>query len=195
MPDQVTEETEEQAPKRKGRKLLLLGLLLLMLAAGITAALTYHIVSADTAPPVLPPDTLPEVEVRAVPEEDGTGEGGEASAAGGGSVHLSFTDQVEISLADQEARFYLSTPRTSNQSMILDLLIHDTLILRSGGLPPGSRLESLPLLGNAVLRPGGYDGLIRLTFYDPVTGEKAAVDAEIPVQVTVRETFAGTEAP
>ena len=42
---------------------------------------------------------------------------------------------------------------------------------------------------------GGYDGLIRLTFYDPVTGEKAAVDAEIPVQVTVRETFAETEAP
>lgn len=182
--DQIGPETE----KRKRRKLLLLLAAVLCLGAVIGGTAIHIVGQWSPAPPVLPPDVLPEVEERAVPAEEGEGSGPD-SEAGGGSVNMTFSDRVNISLADREARFLFATPLSSDHSMVLELLIRDRLILRSGALPPGSGLESLPLLDNATLQPGGYDGVLRVSFYDPDTGERAAVNAEIPVKVTVGEGF------
>ena len=107
--------------------------------------------------------------------------------AAGGSVRLSFSDRVYISRADREASLNFSTPDESDHSIVLELLIHEKLVLRSGALTPGSTLKSLLLLDGVRLQPGGYDGVFRVSFYDPHTGAMARVDAEIPVKVTVTE--------
>ena len=177
-----TAKTEE---KRKKRGLLLL-LLVLCLGAVLGGVLTRVLDEPTAGAPVLPPDTLPPSEARALPDEE-TDEEAAPQSEEGGSVNLTFSDQVTISLAEKRAKLLFYTPARSDKSMVLELLIRDALILRSGALAPGSRLESLPLLDNAVLQPGGYDGLFRVSFYDPDTGERAGVDAEIPVKVTVTE--------
>ena len=164
----------------KKRTLLLLAAVLLCLCAGAGgAAIALHFASE----PALTPDTMPAPETRAVPAQEETLEENEA----GGSVRLSFSDRVYISRADREASLNFSTPDESDHSIVLELLIHEKLVLRSGALTPGSTLKSLLLLDGVRLQPGGYDGVFRVSFYDPHTGAMARVDAEIPVKVTVTE--------
>ena len=174
-PDQITFAV-------KKRTLLICAAVVLCLCAGIIgAALAVHFTGQQK---VLAPDTLPEAETRAVPVQEEPPEESDV----GGSVRLSFSDRVYISLDDREASLNFSTPDESDHAMVLELLIRDRLILRSGALTPGSTLKSLLLLDDVRLRPGGYDGVFRVSFYDPHTGAMAKVDAEIPVKVTVTET-------
>ena len=164
----------------KKKTLLICGAVALCLCAGLCGAvIALHV----TSEPAMTPDTLPAAETRAV---TGVEEPSEANDAGG-SVRLSFSDRVYISLADREASLNFSTPEESDQSMVLELYIRDRLILQSGALTPGSTLKNLVLLDGVRLQPGGYDGEFRVSFYDPHTGAMARVDAQIPVKVTVTE--------
>ena len=178
MPDQQPNSDKITFAIKK-RTLLLIAAVLLCLCAGAGgAAIALHFASE----PALTPDTMPPAETRAV----AAGEEAEENEAGG-SVRLSFSDRVYISLADREASLNFSIPEESDQSMVLELYIRDKLILQSGALTPGSTLKSLLLLDGVRLQPGGYDGAFRVSFYDPRTGDLARVDAEIPVKVTVTE--------
>jgi|GEM_PF-97968 len=196
MNELQSDRSPEENPKGssgKRRSLLLVVLLLLLLSVTAGAAILYFSPSEEPAEeperPFLPPDTLPEAEERAVPH-DGEEDADRTDSSGAvGSVNVTYTDLVTVSLEDGEARLNFSNPKRSNQSMVLDLLIQDVLILRSGALQPGTTLESLPLLDYAQLAPGGYEGLFRVAFYDPDTGKKSVMNAEIPVQVKVVERF------
>ncbi|MFR6562092.1 MAG: hypothetical protein ACLUR5_08915 [Eubacterium ventriosum] len=83
----------------------------------------------------------------------------------------------------------LANPTKSNQDMVLQLVIDDVVILQSGRLEPGNRVSALNLLDGAEkkLATGGYDGKIVVLYYDRTSGEKAMVNTEIPVTVTVTE--------
>ncbi len=172
-PDQITFAV-------KKRTLLICAAVVLCLCAGVCgAAIALHFSSE----PALTPDTMPEAETRAVPAPEEPS--GETDA--GGSVRLSFSDRVYISLDDREASLNFSTPDESDQAMVLELLIRDRLILRSGALTPGSTLKSLLLLDDVRLLPGGYDGVFRVSFSIPHTSAMAKVCGEITVKVTVTE--------
>ena len=162
------------------RTLLICAAVALCLCAGLCGAV---IALHFAAEPALTPDTMPAAETRAVPAPEEPVELNEA----GGSVRLSFSDRVYISLADREASLTFSTPDESDQAMVLELYIRDKLILQSGALTTGSTLKSLLLLDGVRLQPGGYDGEFRVSFYDPHTAAMARVDAEIPVKVMVTE--------
>lgn len=187
MKDRSMQKKDDQLTLRK-RTVVLLALLFLCIGIGAGGLVIHFTSGADPIDPVLPPDTLPEQEQRAVPV-GGQEEEKMPQTQGGGSVNLTFSDKVTVSLADREAKLNFQLPARSNQSMVLELLIQDRLIFRSGSLPPGSAVERLPILEDAALQVGGYEGLFRVSFYDPDTGEKAALDAEIPVKVTVAEQF------
>ena len=55
----------------------------------------------------------------------------------------------------------------------------------TGTLPPGSALESLPLLADVTLPAGEYAGAFHVLFYDSQDGGRAGVSTKLPVSVTV----------
>lgn len=140
-------------------------------------------------PVVLAPDYAPQQEEQnAETIPDDSGEKME-SPQGGGSVSLTYSNEVTIDLSDKTASLYFANPGKSNQDMVLQVLIQDTVIIQSGTLKPGNQVSTIDLLDGAAkqLQPGGYDGKFLVLYYSPETGEKAMVNTEIPITITVEE--------
>ena len=111
------------------------------------------------------------------------------SQEGGGSVNLTYSNEVSIDLSDERAFLMFANPGKSNQDMVLQIVIQDTVIVRSGRLEPGNQISLLTLAEGAVekLRAGGYEGKFCVFYYDRENGKKAAVNTEIPIEVAVRK--------
>lgn len=138
---------------------------------------------------VLMPDYAPvDREANAVPIP-GDSPSADLAEAGSGSVSLTYSDQVHIYPDAGIAQLMFANPGKSNQDMVLQLMIQDTVILQSGRLTPGNQVSELKLTEGAgeMLLPGGYEGCFLISFYDPGSGEKAIVNTRIPVSVTVSE--------
>lgn len=167
-----------------GNKILILLLLLITaIAVGVTV---WALFFRDTSP-ALAPDYAPrQEEANAEPIGDETDEKLEAEE-GGGAVSLSYSDQVSISLSGGTASLFFANPTKSTQDMVLQLVIQDEVIVQSGLLKPGNQVTALELLDGEAekLSAGGYDGKFAVLYYDPDTGEKAVVNTEIPVEITV----------
>ena len=176
----------EDKEKNKKKKLLILLLLLITIAAvGVSI---WAIWFRDTTP-VLAPDYAPrQVEENAEPIGDDGDEKLE-QPEGGGAVGLTYAKEVGINLSEKSASLLFANPSKSNQDMILQLVIDDVVILQSGRLEPGNRVSVLKLLDGAEKRlaAGGYDGKFVVLYYDRTSGEKAMINTEIPVNVTVTE--------
>ena len=139
---------------------------------------------------VLNPDYAPEdVEFNQIPIPGDSNEGKVDSNAGSGSVSLNYADRVIIDLSDKKASLYFANPGKSNQDMVLPVVIQDEVLAQSGRLIPGHQVTELELLPDAVkkLPPGGYDGKFILYYYHPETMEKAMVNTEIEITVSVQE--------
>lgn len=176
---------ENSMNKYEGRYILLL-LSVTVIAVGVTL---WALFFRQPEVSVLAPDYAPqELEQNAEKmEEDGKGKSN--APEGGGSVNLMFRDEVTVDLGDNAATLYYGNPSTSTQDVLLQIVIQDTLVARSGRIIPGSEVKTLELAEDAgkALQPGGYDGKLVFSFYDPGTGEKAVVNTEIPVKITVAE--------
>ena len=138
---------------------------------------------------ILAPDYAPvkkEEHAETIPGD--TGEKME-SEKGGGSVSLSYSDNVTIDLSDRQASLLFGNPGRSNQDMVLQIVIQDTVIVQSGTLSPGNQVTTLNLLPGAEKRliPGGYEGKFAVFYYSVETGEKAMVNTEIPVSITIQK--------
>lgn len=176
-------ETEniQQENKKKG---LLIVLLLLIAAAAIGIAI--WAVCFRKPAVVLAPDYAPRRETNAEAIE-GDEEEKMEQPEGGGAVSLTYSDKVTVSLSDGMATLMFANPGKSNQNMVLQIVIQDQVILQSGAIEPGNQVTELELLPDAgqMLEPGGYDGTFTIYYYDPDSGEKALVNTEIPIQITV----------
>lgn len=177
-------KTEEK--RKNGSKFLILLLLIItFVALGVTVwALFFR-----SSGPTLTPDYAPieeEQNAEAIPDD-----GGEKLEApqGGGSVSISYSTEVSISLTDETASLYFANPGKSTQDMVVQVVIQDTILVQSGTLKPGNQVTSLSILEGAAnqLSTGGYNGKLVILFYDETTGEKAVVNTEIPVTITVNE--------
>lgn len=161
--------------------LLPLLLLLLSLAALLVAiwAMFFRL------PPLEPDFNLLEIEQNAEEMDDG----GKApdSTGGGGAVVLNFSYDVAVNLTSQKATLYFGLPSQSNKDAVLQLVIGDVLLAQSGRLPPGYQISTLDVDRDAAerLQPGVYNGGLRVFYYDDETGERAILDTEIKVTVTV----------
>ena len=136
---------------------------------------------------VLSPDYAPvELEENAVPIGDSDSAKVE-NPEGGGGVGLEYTKDVKIDLSRGVAELYFANPSRSNQDMLVQLVIHDEVIIQSGRLTPGNAVEKLKLLDglNVQLEEGVYEGKYVVYFYQQDTGEKAILNTEIPVTITV----------
>lgn len=111
---------------------------------------------------------------------------------GGGSVTISFADDVRYSLSTGEVSLYYQNPNASTHNVVVQVILLDGeneyLLAQSGILEPGYQVTSLTAVKDAPqLSQGGYDGKLKLLFYDPATGERAIVDTDIPCTVTVNQ--------
>ena len=170
----------------KGKKILIPVLLLItLIAVGVTIwALFFR-----NPEPVLTPDYAPvEEEENAQPIEDDSNEKLEAEE-GGGAVSLTYSNEATIDLSDKTASLVFANPGQSLQDMVVQIVIDDTVIVQSGTIKPGNQVTTLDLLDGAEtkLQPGGYDGKFVVFYYDQDSGEKAVVNTEIPLTITVQE--------
>lgn len=174
--------------KKENKKKRLLILLLLLITIAAVGLSVWAIWFRDSAP-VLAPDYAPrQIEENAEPIGD-DGDEKLSQPDGGGAVGLTYAKEVGISLSDKSATLLFANPTKSNQDMVLQLVIDDVVILQSGRLEPGNRVSTLSLLDGAEKRltAGGYDGKFVVLYYDRTSGEKAMINTEIPVTVTVTE--------
>ena len=106
---------------------------------------------------------------------------------GGGAVSLTYSNEVTIDISDKAAALYFANPGKSNQDVVLQIVIQDTVILQSGTLSPGHQVKLLNLLEGAedMLQPGGYEGKFIVLYYDQTNGEKSMVNTEIPITINV----------
>ena len=139
--------------------------------------------------PVLAPDYAPqETESNAEPiEDDDTSK--LDSPEGGGAVSLLYSTEVSIDLSDKKATLVFGNPAKSTQDMIIQLVIQDTVVIQSGRLTPGNQVATLDLLKDAekLLVAGGYEGKFGVLYYTQQSGEKAMLNTEIPVTITVTD--------
>ena len=111
---------------------------------------------------------------------------------GGGSVTISFMDNVTYSLSTGELSLYYQNPNASTHNVVVQVILEngedEYLLAQSGILTPGHQVTALQAdAGAPQLSVGGYNGKLKLLFYDPETGERAIVDTDIPCAVSVVE--------
>ena len=138
---------------------------------------------------VLTPDYAQmETEVNQIPIE---GDDNEKLAAedGGGAVRLTYSTTVTIDLSEKKAKLMFANPGKSTQDMVLQLVAQNDVLAQSGRLTPGNQIAELDLTDIAVekLVAGGYDGKFVVLFYNPDNDERAIINTEIPVTITVNE--------
>lgn len=168
------------------QKLLIYVLLLITVCAmSVTVwALFFREPDVQLAPDYAPVAT----EKHAEPIPNDSGERTPAEP-GSGNVSLTYSNEVVIDLSSREASLLFANPGRSNQDMLLQIVIRDTVILQSGRITPGKQVMTLELSADAaaMLSPGGYEGSFLVFYYDLSSGEKAIVNTEVPITVTVQE--------
>lgn len=180
-----TEKKNEEKKKNRSRWLILLLLLITLIAIVVTVWALFFRGDA----PTLTPDYAPVEEEENAEAIEGDSGDKQESPEGGGSVSISYSTDVSISLGEKTASLYFANPGKSNQDMVVQVVIQDTILVQSGTLKPGHQVTTLNLLDGAEkqLSPGGYDGKLVILFYDETTGERAVVNTEIPVTITVKQ--------
>ncbi len=139
-------------------------------------------------PPVLTPDYAPvekEENAENIENDDDTKMEAEQ---GGGAVGIMYSDQVTIDLSDKKATLYFANPGKSLQDMVLQIVIKDEIIVQSGTIVPGKQIRTIDILDGKekLLSEGIYDAKFVAYYYDAETGERAMLNTEIIITVTVK---------
>ena len=184
----------DKKPPGKRRFLVALVLLLLITAGAVTTTVWIalrHSKPTSPVPTALMPEYAPQAtDPNAAPieEEDTTKL---TAAEGGGAVSLEYAKDVSIRLTDKSISLLYRHPSKSTKDAVLQLILTsgdtEVVVAQSGLLPAGYQLSKMDLLDTAVLSAGRYEGKFNLLYYDPVTGERAVVNTNIPVTVDVGE--------
>ena len=164
----------------------IIALLLLITAAAVCVtlwALFFRTPEVILAPDYAPRET--EALAETIPNDNSEKL---TSQEGGGSVNLTYSNEVSIDLNDERAFLMFANLGRSNQDMVLQIVIHDEVIVQSGTIQPGHQVTELNLLEGAAakLTTGGYDGKFTILYYHPDSAEKALVNTEIPIRIEVK---------
>lgn len=148
-----------------------------------------YLILAKEETPVLSPDIAPSsTDKYSEPMNDGS-QGTIETPTGGGAASLAYTKKVTIDLSSEKASMMFGNPSKSNQNLIIQVIIQETVISQSGLIEPGNKvttLELLPKIKNS-LSEGVYSGKYLVFAYDRETGEKEKVVMEIPITINVQK--------
>ena len=175
----------QQGNTDKRKQILIIALILLLM---ITVAITVWALFFRDTTPVLAPDYAPQqTEENAEPFDDNSNGEKLQQQQGGGAVSITYSKEVTIDLSDNTAKLLFANPYKSNQDMMLQIVIQDTVIVQSGLLTPGHQVTKLDLFDNVKLSSGTYEGKFVVLYYQKDTGEKAMINTEIPLTIMVEE--------
>ena len=167
--------------EKKSRRLILLLLLIAILAVIIAVWALFFNDKVE----IIPPDRLPVADdnIEKIPDDSDVKN---EAPADGGAVTLTFSKDVTIE--NGEAELYFANPGKSTHDIVLQIIIRDTVIAQSGSIAPGNQIKSLDLAENTddILTKGEYDGKFMVYYYDKLNGEKAVLNTEIPVNISVK---------
>lgn len=177
-------------PSRRGRKRkkrLLLILLLLLIAALLAVNIWALFFRQGTG--ILPPDYAPMEEDKNATDIQGDSSDKIDVSEGMNGVGLTYSNQVLIDLSEGQIALIFQNPGRSLNNMVLQIIVQDTLLAQSDLLIPGKQLNKMPLKNGlqSRLQPGVYTGKFVVSIYDPETGERAMVDAQAEIIITVTE--------
>ena len=171
-------------------------IILLILLAGIIVSglMLWSMLKGGNDVPVIAPDhPLPEVDSN-IEEIVGDNDTPNSNISeGGGAVSMIYTLDATINLADNNIDIMFKNPAKSNHDVALELYItkngERTLISKSGRIPAGNLLRSMTLNPDAaVLSEGVYQGVYKVVYYNPQTGERALIESDITdVTITVKQ--------
>lgn len=151
----------------------------------------YEKLTDPKGPTVLDPDfelVDPDKNAQTIPGDTGTAPN---VSNGGGSMSLIYSDQVSVNLATGEVELFYQNPSESSHSIVVQIIIergeNQYLVAESGAVNRGYMLTELTLDKDTaqILAPGVYEGKMKLLAFDPESGERALVDMNIPVDITV----------
>ncbi len=171
--------------------ILLFGLLA---GIGVGIALLINMLTGSDVPVIAPNHPLPDVDsdIEDI-EDDNSGAANNNISEGGGSVSMIYSLNAEIDLTDSDIDILFKNPSKSNHDVALELYIENNgervLIAKSGRIPAGNMLRDMDLMPDtAILSEGIYEGIYKVIYYNPQTGERALVESDITdVEVTVRQ--------
>lgn len=171
--------------KKNGQMIIITVLLVITISALCVTA--WVLLRKDEV--ILAPDYAPhDVDQKAETMENNDEEKMSAPE-GGGSVSLTYSTEAKINLSENTALIFFQNPGRSTQDLILQLAIvresEDVVIAQSGKLPAGYQLTEMKLFEDITLSPGGYKGKLIVLCYNQENGEKAIVNQEVMINITV----------
>lgn len=104
---------------------------------------------------------------------------------GGGVSHMTYSDLVNVDLSDKTAKFVFQNNEGSSADLIVQLEVGDKVLGSTGRVRSGYAAAIIENCDVTGLLSGEYDGVLRASYYDAVTGEKAIVDVTVEVRVIV----------
>ncbi len=176
------------APKERKKSLLII-LILLLLILALGAVCIWAVFFREPDQGLLPPDYATMGEDTNATDIVGDSSDKLEAPEGGGAVGLTYADTVTVDLSDGTVGMMFQNPGRSLNNMVLQVVVQDTLLAQSDLLVPGKQLNRLSLkkVAASKLQPGGYKGVFVISIYNPETGEKNMVDAEVEITVNVTE--------
>lgn len=180
----------ENTEKKKSKKLLIIILLLLLLILLLGGVCVWAIFFRK--PPesgILAPDYAPMNQDSNATDIEGDSTEKMEAPEDGGAINLTYADTVNVDLSDKKLTMMYQNPGQSLDNVVLQVIVQNTLLAQSDLLVPGKQLLTMPLKKEAAekLKPGGYKGKFVISIYDPETGEKNMLDAEVEITVNVTE--------
>lgn len=172
---------EEQRQKEKISRILMTVLVCITILSVCIAVRAVYLRKTKV---VLVPDHAPAVEANAETIEE-TDEEKLEQPEGGGAVGLTYSPEVTIAKKRKKAKLLFANPSRSNQDLIVQIVIQDTVIVQSGLLKPGNQVTSLNIPDTSMLQTGTYEGSFMIYYYYPENGEKAIVNSQMPIHITV----------
>ncbi len=176
-------------PPKERKKSLFVILILLFLILALGAVCIWAVFFRDSGSDLLPPDYAIMGEDTNATDIVGDSSDKLEVPEGGGAVGLTYADTVTVDLSEGTVQMMFQNPGRSLNNMVLQIIVQDTLLAQSDLLVPGKQLNRLPLKKDALsrLQPGGYKGVFVVSIYNPETGEKNMVDAQVEITVNVTE--------
>lgn len=165
-----------------------IAIIILILILLITIGITVWVLFFRNTTPVLAPDYAPQqIEEHAEPFTDDSNGEKLQQQQGGGAVSLTYSKDITVDLSEKTVKLMFANPNKSNQDIMLQIVVKDTVIVQSGLLEPGYQVTELDLFDDIKLSDGIYEGKVVVLYYQTDTSEKAMLNTEIPVTITVEE--------
>ena len=187
--DKLNNQNETDTVSSKNRKNRYIFIIVALSAILIISIfITIWALFLKDSKPALAPDYAPqqsETNAEKIVDEDN--EEKLPQQQGGGAVSLTYSKEVEINLSENKAKLLFANPSKSNQDMMLQIVIQDEVILQSGIISPGYQVKSLDLFDDVQLSEGNYEGKFVVYYYQKDTGEKAMLNTEIPLLISVKK--------